>query len=73
MQAIGTILIDVIVSLFFVGLAGSTVVILISFVEDFRVLFEDDDVMPEPATIAMATRDSTSEYSYNMSKSATRL
>lgn len=43
MYAIGKVLIDVIVTLFFVGMAGSAVVILISFVEDFRELFGDDE------------------------------
>lgn len=43
MYAIGKILIDVIVTLFFVGMAGSAVVIFISFIEDFRELFGDDE------------------------------
>jgi hypothetical protein len=43
MYAIGKVLIDVIVVLFFVGMAGSAVVIFISFIEDFRELFGDDE------------------------------
>ena len=43
MYAIGKALIDVIVTLFFVGMAGSAVVIFISFIEDFRELFGDDE------------------------------
>lgn len=69
MQAIGTILIDVIVVLFFVGMAGSAVVILISFVEDFRELFGDDDAVPEPVAPPMKTAAGASDYSYKMSKS----
>jgi len=48
MHAIGKVLIDVIVVLFFVGMAGSAVVIVISFVEDFRELFGSDEGSPEP-------------------------
>ena len=33
----------VVVPLFFVGMAGSLVVIAISFVEDLRELFEDEE------------------------------
>ena len=43
MYAIGKFLIDLIVVLFFVGMAGSVVVIVISFVEDFRELFGSDE------------------------------
>jgi hypothetical protein len=50
MYAIGKLLIDVIVVLFFVGMAGSAVVVVISFVEDFRELFGDDDAVPEPVS-----------------------
>ncbi len=49
MHAIGKVLIDVIVVLFFVGMAGSAVVVIISFFEDFKELFGDDDAVPEPA------------------------
>lgn len=50
MYAIGKLLIDAIVVLFFVGMAGSAVVVLISFIEDFRELFGDDDAVLEPSS-----------------------
>ena len=43
MYTTGKFLIDAIVLLFFVGMAGSVVVIVISFVEDFRELFGSDE------------------------------
>ena len=46
MHALAVFLIRAVTILFFVGLAGSAVVILISFVEDWRELFGPD----EPAT-----------------------
>jgi hypothetical protein len=49
MHSLGVVFVDVVVALFFIGLAGSAVVILISFVEDFRELFGPDDAEPEPA------------------------
>jgi len=39
MPATGQTLVWILTTLFFVGLAGSAVVVLISFVEDFRELF----------------------------------
>ena len=39
MHAIGQALVWIVTALFFVGLAGSAVVVLIRFVEDFRELF----------------------------------
>lgn len=54
MYALGKVLIDVIVVLFFVGMAGSAVVVIISFFEDFKELFGDDDAVPEPAPHAPA-------------------
>jgi hypothetical protein len=47
MYAIGKVFIDVIVVLFFVGMAGSAVVVAISFVDDFRELFGPDDADAE--------------------------
>ena len=41
--------IDLMVTMFFVGLAGSAIVILISFAEDFRELFGSDESSPEIA------------------------
>lgn len=47
MYAIGKILIDIVVVMFLVGMAGSAVVVLISFVHDFRELFGDDETPTE--------------------------
>lgn len=68
MHGIGTTFIDVIVVLFFVGMAGSAVVILISFVEDFKELFGDDESIPDIAPPPMKATASASEYSYSASK-----
>ena len=68
MHAIGKALIDVIVVLFFVGMAGSAVVILISFVEDFRELLGDDESVPDHAPPPMKATASAPEYSYSASK-----
>jgi len=68
MHAMGKALIDVIVVLFFVGMAGSAVVILISFVEDFRELFGDDESIPDPAPPPMRGTASAPGYSYSASK-----
>ena len=43
MHAFGTMFVDVIVGMFFAGLAGSAIVILIAFVEDFKELFGEDE------------------------------
>jgi hypothetical protein len=43
MHFVGRIFVDVIVTMFFIGLAGSAVVIIISFVEDFRELVGSDE------------------------------
>jgi len=43
MYALGIIFLRVVTALFFIGLAGSAVVIAISFVEDFRELFGPDE------------------------------
>ncbi len=45
-------------TLFFVGMAGSTVVVLISFVEDFRVLLQRD----RPQTASPRPSGSGQEY-----------
>lgn len=69
MYAIGKLLIDVIVVLFFVGMAGSAIVVVISFFEDFKELFGDDDAMPEPAPHAPAkTTDAKAGFAYNGTK-----
>jgi hypothetical protein len=43
MFSLGVFFVRVITVLFFVGLAGSAIVVLISFVEDFRELFAPDE------------------------------
>jgi hypothetical protein len=52
MHLLGRIFTDVMVTMFFIGLAGSAIVILISFIEDFRELFGSDEPAPEPAATA---------------------
>jgi hypothetical protein len=47
MHALGVFTINAIIALFFIGLAGSAVVVLISFVEDFHELFNSDDSVTE--------------------------
>ena len=42
MMQLGTIVIRVLVGMFMLGLVGSAIVVLISFVEDFRELFSHD-------------------------------
>jgi len=49
MHLLGRIFVDLIIATFFVGLAGSAVVILISFVEDFRELVGSDEPSHEAA------------------------
>jgi hypothetical protein len=43
---IGTFLVHLVTALFLVGLVGSAIVVIISFVEDFRELFSGNDVAP---------------------------
>lgn len=43
MSVLINFLIRVLVAVFFIGLAGSVIVILLSFVEDFRELFTRDE------------------------------
>ncbi|HEY2469909.1 MAG TPA: hypothetical protein VGI45_18980 [Terracidiphilus sp.] len=52
MHSFGTFLIHVLTALFFIGLAGSAIVIAISFVEDFRELFGPDEPSSEPAKVS---------------------
>ncbi len=61
MHALGTVFVDVIVGMFFLGLAGSSVVVLITFFEDFKELFGPDEG-PEaphgaPQTSSSRTKD----------------
>jgi hypothetical protein len=48
MIRVGTFLLYLVTALFLIGLVGSAVVVIISFVEDFRELFSDDEVAPIP-------------------------
>jgi len=48
MHGFGTFLVRLVTILFFTGLAGSTIVIAISFVEDFRELFGPDEPSERP-------------------------
>jgi hypothetical protein len=48
MHVLGTFLIRMITALFFIGLAGSVIVIAISFVEDFHELFGPDELGSGP-------------------------
>ena len=48
MHFVGRMFTDVMVAMFFIGLAGSAIVILISFVEDFRELFGSEESSTEP-------------------------
>ncbi|MBS1801830.1 MAG: hypothetical protein JST28_00605 [Acidobacteria bacterium] len=65
MHAIGKFLIDAIVVMFFVGMAGSAVVIVISFVEDFRELFGSDESTPEHEGPPPSTHERSAAYSYS--------
>ena len=47
MHFLGRMFIDLVVAMFFVGLAGSAVVILLAFAEDFRELFGSDETASE--------------------------
>jgi hypothetical protein len=48
MHALGTLFVHLLSTIFFIGLAGSAIVIAISFVEDFHELFGPDDPASEP-------------------------
>jgi hypothetical protein len=49
MHSLGTFFVYAICAMFFVGLAGSAVVVLIAFFEDLKELFGSDEADPEPA------------------------
>ena len=72
MHSFGVVFVDVIVGLFFVGLAGSSIVILISFVEDFRELFGPDDAEPEPTRPPHSAPTMASHASFAAPKSSVR-
>lgn len=73
MYAIGKFVIDAIVVMFFVGLAGSAVVVAISFVDDFRELFGPDDPAPEPVHAPAKTAPSAAGFSFRDSKHGVEL
>lgn len=68
MHAIGTVFIDVLVTMFLVGLAGSAVVVVISFVEDFKELFGDDEAVQEPHVPPRSEPARSVNYSYTATK-----
>lgn len=72
MYAIGKFLIDAIVVLFFVGIAGSAVVIVISFVEDFRELFGPDESSPQHEEPPSTAHMKSAAYSYSSKKESLR-
>jgi hypothetical protein len=72
MHSFGVVFVDVIVGLFFVGLAGSSIVILISFVEDFRELFGPDDAEPEPSRAPHSAPTMATSASFAAPKSSGR-
>ena len=66
MHAFGVVFVDVIIALFFVGLVGSAVVVLISFVEDFHELFAPDDAGPAPARPPQPTPEVSTSARYTV-------
>ncbi len=68
MHAIGTIFIDVIVTMFFVGMAGSAVVVVISFVEDFKELFGGDEAVPEAPVPSHSEPAKSMAYGYTSTR-----
>ena len=64
------VFVDVVVALFFIGLAGSAVVVLISFVEDFRELFASDESAPEPARPPQSSSTLASSASFTAPRSS---
>ena len=55
MHALGTFLIRIITVLFFVGMAGSVIVIVISFFEDIHELFGPDEPSSEPKPVQLTS------------------
>lgn len=54
MHALGRVFVDVAIGMFFLGLAGSAIVILIAFVEDFQELFGEDEGSQAPVAESTA-------------------
>jgi len=55
MAFLGTIGIYFLAAIFLAGMAGSTVVVLISFVEDFREFFDSEETLPMAPTTSSQT------------------
>jgi hypothetical protein len=68
MHSLGVVFVDVIIALFFLGLAGSGVVIVISFVEDFHELFDSDDAVAKPAGPPRSTATTPASASFTAPK-----
>lgn len=67
MFALGLIFIRVITALFFIGIAGSAIVVAIAFVEDFRDLFDSDEPVEkvEHAAALSSAPSQSFAHSYN--------
>jgi len=48
LHTIGTYAVYAVSAAFFIGMAGSVVVVLISFFDDFTELFSDEEIEPLP-------------------------
>jgi hypothetical protein len=72
MHSLGVVFVDVVIGLFFVGLAGSAIVILISFVEDFKELFGPDEPEVEPARSHQSAPPITTGASFAAPKSSAK-
>jgi hypothetical protein len=57
MEALALFLIRILEFLFFIGMAGSALVVMWTTVEDFEVFFEDDELPPTSGTGAGTTGD----------------
>jgi len=68
MHSLGVVFVDVIIALFFLGLAGSAIVVVISFVEDFQELFDSDDAVAEPARPPQSAPPTPASASYTAPK-----
>jgi hypothetical protein len=57
MVHLGAIGIHFLVVIFLMGMAGSTVVVLLSFVEDFREFFRSEETLPMAPTASAQTHE----------------
>jgi hypothetical protein len=72
MHGLGVVFIDAITGLFFIGLVGSAVVVIISFIEDFHELFDSDDSVAEPVRPPQSTDTMSTTPSLSASRSSAR-